>query len=72
MAVEIMQCGEHEFFSVLNVRRGKRQILVSSRAVRSFMAARFAAGELYRKLAGKSSTQKANGLNAQGSLQAAV
>jgi len=72
MAVEIMQCGKAEFVSILTVQQGKRRILVSSRALRSFMAARFAAGELYRKLAGMSATEKTNGLNAQGSFQAAV
>ena len=72
MAVEVMQCGEREFFSVLKVRKGNCQILVSSRAVGSFIAARFAAGELYQRLAGMTATQKTDSPKAGKALRAAV
>ncbi|MCI0625743.1 MAG: hypothetical protein L0387_29560 [Acidobacteria bacterium] len=56
--VPVMQFDSREYIPVVTVQQGKRRILVSSRALRSFMAARFAAGELYLKLAGMSATQK--------------
>lgn len=70
--VAVEHLDSREYVPVVTVQQGRQRMLVSSRAVRGFMAARFAAGELARKLAGKFVAEKANGLVDRKATQAAV